>query len=67
MSASKYSEIESPEKFLPLVQKAVEMAKRKGADFADAVISTGRDIAIGVEKSSIKTAKTPPARSKSSM
>ncbi len=57
MTTSKFAEIEAPEKFLPLVQKAVELARKKGAEFADAAISLGRDIAVSVEKSSIKTSE----------
>ncbi|MFA5865369.1 MAG: TldD/PmbA family protein [Phycisphaerae bacterium] len=57
ISGSKYSEIESPEQFLPLVQKVVILARRKGAQFADAVISVGREVAVDVEKSSIKTSE----------
>jgi len=54
MSTSQYAEIEHPERFLAVVQKAVEHAKKKGADFADAVVSVDREVNIGVEKSSIK-------------
>lgn len=57
MSTSRFQEIESPERFLPLVQNAVELARRKGAEFADAVLSVGREIEIDVEKSSIKSAE----------
>jgi PmbA protein len=57
MSESKFSEIENPKQFLPLAEKAVELAKRKGADFADAAISLGREIAVTVEKSSIKSSE----------
>jgi PmbA protein len=55
---SKFNEIESPEKFLPLAKRAVEIARRLGADFADVSISLGREIGISVDKSSIKTADT---------
>ncbi len=54
---AKYSLIEKPEQFLPQAQKIIDLAKRKGAQFADAVISLGRDISIGAEKSSIKSAE----------
>ncbi len=50
-----YKQIENPEQFIPQAQKIVELAKSKGADFADAVISLGKDISIGIEKSSIKS------------
>ncbi len=52
-----YKLVENPESFLPQVQKIVDIAKRKGAEFVDAVISVGKDISIGVEKSSIKSAE----------
>jgi len=54
---AKYNLIETPEQFLPQAQRIIELAKARGAQFADAVISLGRDISIGVEKSSIKSAE----------
>jgi PmbA protein len=63
MSQSKFSEIETPRQFLPIVQMAVERAKKHGAQFADAVISLGRDIAVTVDKSSIKSSQSGWERS----
>lgn len=63
MSLSKFSEIETPRQFLPIVQMAVERAKRRGAQFADAVISLGRDISVMVDKSSIKSSQSGWERS----
>jgi len=57
MNGTKFSEIESPGQFLPVVKSACEQARRKGAQFADAVLSLGREIAVSVEKSSIKTSE----------
>ncbi len=45
----------NPESLLPQAQHIVELAKKRGADFADALISTGKDISIDVEKNSIKS------------
>ncbi len=55
--ASKYAEIENPEAFTSIAEKAIVLAKRKGADFADAQISIGREIGVSVDKSSLKTAE----------
>ncbi len=52
-----YKLIENPEQYLSQAQKITELAKRKGAQFADTVISLGKDISIGIEKSSIKSAE----------
>jgi len=49
MSTSPYAEIENPERFLPLAQKMVDHARKRGADFADAVLNVDREIEIGVE------------------
>jgi PmbA protein len=57
MTTSKFAEIESPEQYLPVAQKAVELARKKGAEFADVSISLGREIAVSVDKSSIKTSE----------
>jgi len=57
MSTSPYAEIENPERFLPLAQKMVDHARKRGADFADAVLNVDREIEIGVEKSSIKSSE----------
>lgn len=46
-----------PNLLLPVVQFAVELAKKKGAEFADAAISLGREFSIDVEKSSIRSAE----------
>lgn len=63
MSRSRFTEIETPKQFLPIVQMAVERAKKHGAQFADAVVSLGRDISVTVDKSSIKSSESVWERS----
>ena len=58
MKNSKYSEIQNPEKFLPILRNVVDIAKRNGADFVDAIASSGYSLGIGVENSSIKNSES---------
>ena len=50
-------EIEQPELLLERAEQAVEQARNLGADFADASVGVSRDLAVAVEKSSIKSSE----------
>lgn len=56
--AEHMKELEDPERLLPLAERAVELARKAGAEFVDATISVSKDLSVAVEKSSIKTAET---------
>jgi len=54
---TKFAEIESPEQFMPVAERAVKLAKERGAEFADATVSVEREVAVEVEKTSIKSSE----------
>ncbi|NLX03959.1 MAG: TldD/PmbA family protein [Phycisphaerae bacterium] len=56
------AEIERPEALLPGAARAVELARKAGAEWADASVSLSRGLNVVVEKSSIKSAEADWSR-----